>query len=106
MPPLEDALIGSADGDFGLALIGFLVIAFVSGFYFVLNKMLDQNQKFHTQLIERMNDVALSLKEYHRDTCERITGHDARMTEQALCIKRTCERTAMLLETQSHNRDK
>lgn len=45
MPPLEDALIGSADGDFGLALIGFLVIAFVSGFYFVLNKMLDQNRR-------------------------------------------------------------
>jgi len=93
--PLEDALVSAAGGDFGLTLIGFLVIALVGGFYFSLTKLLDQNQRFYAQLTDRMNEITLAIKDYHHDTTEKISKHD----EQAACIKRTCERTQTLLES-------
>jgi len=92
--PLEEALVTSADGDFGLVLIAFLIVALVGAFLWALKKIIDQNGKFNEQIIKQMQEIVNSIKGYQEDTLEALEKHD----EQAKCVKAICQKTQTTLE--------
>jgi high-affinity Fe2+/Pb2+ permease len=90
---LEDALVGSANGDFGLILIAFLCVSLVGGFLWAIRKVIDQNSNFNAAIVQGMKDVISEMKEYRRETCAELKAHD----EQAKRILSATEQIATTL---------
>jgi hypothetical protein len=91
---LEDALVNSANGDFGLILIGFLCVSLVGGFLWAIKKITDQNGCFNTKILIGMKDIVDGMKEYRQMTCAELEKHDA----QAKTILTVTERIENTLE--------
>jgi len=83
--PLEEELAKSAMGDFNAMLIVFLVITLVSGFWYMIKSLLDQNAKHNQDILNKMEIIVQTIKDYKCDTMDMLKAHD----EQARCIKNT-----------------
>jgi hypothetical protein len=81
MPALEDALVSSAGGDFGLILLAFLILTLVGCFLWAMKKILDQNATFNADIIRKMDDIVQGMKEYKSDTCAALEKHDQQAKE-------------------------
>lgn len=94
----EAELIKSAQGDFFLTLVAFLIIALVLGFFFFMKLILDQNAKRDDQMISRMDQLVASVTNYQDKTvstfCEKLEKHD----DQAKEILKIQEKTLTTLE--------
>jgi cell shape-determining protein MreC len=88
MPSLEDALVTSAGGDFGLVLLAFLVVALVGSFLWAIRKVLDQNQAFNRDILKKMDEIVQGMKEYKKDTCDTIKEHDRQAKEIQHAVNR------------------
>jgi hypothetical protein len=92
--PFEQALISSANGDFGLILLAFLVVSIVGAFLWMMRKVLDQNAAFNAQIITRMDNIVAGMKDYRDSTCSELEKHDA----QAKKILETQQETLITLQ--------
>ncbi len=74
MPALEDAIVTSAGGDFGLLLLFFLIAVLTGSFIWAIRKILEQSADFNNRIIDGM-------KEYKTETCEKLDSHDEQAKE-------------------------
>ena len=81
MPALEDALVSSAGGDFGLLLLAFLILTLVGCFLWAMKKILDQNASFNSDIIKKMDEIVAGMREYKGDTCTALEKHDQQAKE-------------------------
>lgn len=94
MAGIEQALIASANGDFGLTLLAFLILTLVGIFIWSMKTVLNQNSAFNSQVVQKLEDIVKGMKEYKIDTCAALEKHD----EQAKDILRTVDRIETTLE--------
>lgn len=78
---LEDALIASADGDFGLVLLAFLIVALVGCFIWAIRKVLEQNSSFNSAILRKMDEIVSGMKDYRTATCYELEKHDLQAKE-------------------------
>ena len=78
---LDDAIVTSAGGDFGLLLLFFLIATLVGLTIYALKKILDQNAAFNAQILIGMKNIADEMKEYKRATCSELHEHDIQAKE-------------------------
>lgn len=79
--PLEDALVESAGGDFGLILLAFLIITLVGCFLWAMKKILDQNAAFNSDIIKKMDEIVGGMRDYRNSTCAELEKHDQQAKE-------------------------
>jgi hypothetical protein len=73
---IETALIQSAEGNFWLVLIAFLVISLVAGFLYMMRSIVDQNAKFNTQIVISMDKIVTDIATFQQKTCDYIDKHN------------------------------
>ena len=78
---LEEALVSSANGDFGLVLISFLVVSLVGSFLWAMKRIIDQNACFNAKILDGMKNIVEEMKEYRKSTCEELHDHDLQAKE-------------------------
>ena len=98
MPALEDALVSSAGGDFGLILLAFLILTLVGCFLWAMKKILDQNAAFNADIIKKMDEIVQGMKEYKGETCAALEKHD----QQAKEIMRDVSKIQTTMENRSY----
>ena len=81
MPALEDALVSSAGGDFGLLLLAFLILTLVGCFLWAMKKILDQNAAFNADIIKKMDEIVAGMRDYRNSTCSELEKHDQQAKE-------------------------
>jgi hypothetical protein len=74
--PLEEALAESANGDFGLILLAFLIISIVGSFLWMMRRVFEQNAAFNQQILLRMDSIVNGMHEYRNSTCSELQKHD------------------------------
>ncbi len=78
--PGETALIDAAGGAFIPTLAAILVIAILSGFFYMMRFIMDSNQKTNTLIVERLDKifdkVSASQQEMANLFCDKLTEHD------------------------------
>lgn len=92
--PLEEELAKSAMGDFNAMLIVFLVVTLVSGFWYMIKSLLDQNAKNNQIILTKMEEIVKTVKDYKCETMDALRAHD----EQAKCIKNSIMKIEMTIE--------
>lgn len=92
--PMEEALISSADGDFGLMLIAFLVFSLIGAFLWGLRTITSQNQRFNDQIIMKMGEIVTTMQDYQEATMSAIREHD----RHAECAKKGIEEIKITLQ--------
>jgi hypothetical protein len=80
---LEDALISSANGDFGLILLAFLIISVVASFIWMMRTVIEQNAGFNREILTRMDLLIAGMKEYKGETITAVERYKD-CTSQAL----------------------
>ncbi|MCK9569468.1 hypothetical protein M0R72_11060 [Candidatus Pacearchaeota archaeon] len=78
--PGEAELIRSANGDFNLILLAVVVLALLSGFFYMLKNIMEQNTKNNALIIEKLDKIVEKVGEYQKQTadifCSRLEKHD------------------------------
>ena len=69
MPSLEDALVSSANGDFGLLLLLLLISILAGTFVWAIRRLLEQNAAFNAEIV-------CGIKDYKTDTLTALKEHD------------------------------
>lgn len=90
----ETELIRSANGDFFLTLLAFLVIAIVMGFFYLMKKVMDSNTEHNEQIQKRMDELIRAVAKIPEVFYERLEKHD----DQAKVILATDNKILTTLE--------
>lgn len=79
--PGEAELIQAANGDFNLILLAVVVLALLSGFFYLLKNIMEQNTRNNALIIEKLDKIVEKVGEYQKQTadmfCEKLEKHDA-----------------------------
>ena len=90
----ELMLFESAGGVFWATLIAFLVVVITGAFVWMMKKVLDQNASFNAQIIKKLEELVLGMKEYKNDNLDALEKHDI----QAKTILEIQQKTLTTLE--------
>ena len=90
----ELMLFESAGGVFWATLIAFLVVVITGAFVWMMKKVLDQNASFNAQIIKKLEELVLGMKEYKNDNLDAVEKHDI----QAKTILEIQQKTLTTLE--------